>query len=137
MIAGSIISNKLVLIPSHPQLFSLGRFFIVKEINSASTGLKVKNTIYTFILIVLSLVFYFTFQIVADNCKKKFKNVFAISCSSIIDSPSFRKWCVCFTFIKNFIYRCPSIFSIIPKSFKTCSIVNLFSHTKAPCMNSD
>ena len=42
VIAGSIIFNKLVLIPSHPQLFVLGRFFIVLEINSASTGLKVK-----------------------------------------------------------------------------------------------
>ena len=43
VIAGSIIFNKLVLIPSHPQLFLFGRFFIVLEINSASTGLKVKT----------------------------------------------------------------------------------------------
>ena len=43
VIAGSIIFNKLVLIPSHPQLFLLGKFFIVLEINSASTGLKVKT----------------------------------------------------------------------------------------------
>ena len=35
--------NKLVLIPSHPQLYLLGKFFIVSEINSASTGLKVKT----------------------------------------------------------------------------------------------
>ena len=43
VIAGSIILNNLVLIPSHPQLFLLGRFFIVLEINSASTGLHLKT----------------------------------------------------------------------------------------------
>ena len=43
VIAGSIMFNKLVLIPSHPQLFLLGKFFIVSEINCASTGLKVKT----------------------------------------------------------------------------------------------
>ena len=43
VIAGSIIFSKLVLIPSHQQLVLLGRFLIVSEINSVSTGLKVKT----------------------------------------------------------------------------------------------
>ena len=43
VIAGSIIFNKLILIPSHPQLFLLGRFCFVLQINYASIGLKVKT----------------------------------------------------------------------------------------------
>ena len=48
VIAGSIIFNKFVEIPSNPQLFLLARFIIVIEMVSSSTGLKLKTQLISF-----------------------------------------------------------------------------------------